>query len=166
MTLDAAVPDAVTSDDGAFGEDVARTYDEDSDPMFAPAMVDPAVDLLAELAGDGPALEFGVGTGRIALPLAARGTPVSGIDLSLAMLGRLRAKPGGEGIAVTQGDFSSTRVAGTYRLVYLVFNTIQNVLTQQGQTNVFRNAAAHLVAGGRFLIEVGIPDLQRLPRQW
>jgi hypothetical protein len=153
----------VTLDDGYFREEVARTYDEDSDPMFAPEVVTPTVDLLAELAGPGPALEFGIGTGRIALPLATRGVRVAGIDLSGAMLDRLRAKPGGDAVAVTRGDFSTTRVAGAFQLVYLVFNTIQNVTSQAGQVDVFRNAAAHLEHTGLFLIEVGMPDLQRLP---
>ncbi len=148
-------------DDGYFGEEVATTYDDD--PMFDPAVVGPTVDVLAALAGDGRALEFGIGTGRIALPLAARGVPVHGIDLSRAMLARLAAKPGGEGIAVTVGDFSTTRVAGSFRLVYLVYNTIMNLTTQAAQVACFRNAAAHLEPGGVFVIDVGIPDLRRLP---
>jgi SAM-dependent methyltransferase len=149
--------------DGEFGEAVAATYDDAEDPMFAPGVVGPTVDLLAELAGDGRALEFGIGTGRIALPLAARGVQVAGIDLSRAMVRRLRAKPGADAIDVTIGDFSAVRVDGTFGLVYLVFNTIMNVTTQAGQVAVFRNAARHLEPGGRFLIEVGIPDLRRLP---
>ena len=150
-------------EDGYFDEPVAATYDETSDRMFDPAVVDPTVDFLAELAGEGRALEFGVGTGRIALPLAARGVEVHGIDISQAMTARLRAKPGGEGIGITIGDFSTARVEGSFRLVYLVFNTIMNLTAQAAQVACFRNAAAHLEPGGCFVIEVGIPDLQRLP---
>src|SRR4051794_41588613 len=146
-----------------FGDDVAARYDESSATEFDPAVVGPTVDFLAELAGQGAALEFGIGTGRIALPLAARGVPVSGIELSEAMTAQLRRKPGGEDIRVAIGDFSSTRVDSTFRLVYLVFNTIGNLTTQAQQVACFRNAAAHLDPGGTFVIEVGIPDLQRLP---
>jgi SAM-dependent methyltransferase len=157
----------MSSDDGYFGEPVAATYDEPLDPMNSQEVVGPAVDFLAELAGGGRvlgrALELGIGTGRIALPLAARGIQVHGIDLSKAMVARLRAKPGGEGIGVTIGDFSTTRVDGTFPLVYLVYNTIMNLTTQAGQVACFRNAAAHLEPGGRFVIEVVIPDLRRLP---
>jgi SAM-dependent methyltransferase len=121
------------------------------------------VEMLAGLAGDGRALELGIGTGRIALPLARRGVPVHGIDLSNAMVERLRAKPGAEAIGVTIGDFATTRVDGTFRLAYLVFNTIMNLTTQEEQVACFRNAAAHLEPGGCFLIEVMVPDLRRLP---
>src|SRR5215471_7807198 len=131
--------------------------------MFEPAVVEPAVDFLAGLAGGGRALELAIGTGRIALPLAARGVPVHGIDLSRAMVARLRAKPGGEEIPVTIGDYTTARVDGTFALAYLVFNTIGNVTTQAGQVACFRNAAAHLEPGGCFVIEVGVPDLRRLP---
>jgi SAM-dependent methyltransferase len=150
-------------EDGYFGEHVAATYDESSEEMFDPAVVEPAVDFLAILAGDGRALELGIGTGRIALPLAARGVRVQGIDLSKAMTDRLRAKPGGEGIGVTIGDFATAKVEGTFRLAYLVFNTIMNLTTQAAQVACFRNVAAHLEPGGRFVIEVGVPDLRRLP---
>jgi SAM-dependent methyltransferase len=146
-----------------FGEDVAAFYDEDSKSMFAPAVLGPAVDLLADLAGDGAALEFAIGTGRVALPLAARGIPVSGIELSTAMADRLQAKTGSERISVTIGDMATTRLAGRFRLVYLVFNTIGNLNTQNEQVACFANAAAHLEPGGVFLIEVGVPDLRRLP---
>lgn len=149
--------------DGYFGEAIAATYDDDADPMFSADVVDPTVDFLARLAGDGRALELGIGTGRIALPLAARGVPVHGIDLSREMIARLRAKPGGEGIGVTIGDFSTAKGDGTFRLAYLVFNTISNVTTQDGQVAVFRNVAEHLEPGGLFVIEVGIPELRRLP---
>jgi SAM-dependent methyltransferase len=150
-------------EDGHFGESVAATYDDASDPMFSPAVVDPVVDLLAQLAGDGRALELGIGTGRIALPLAARGVPVHGLELSNAMVARLRAKPGGEGIGVTIGDFSMVRADGTFRLAYLVFNTIMNLTTQAAQVACFRNVAAHLEPGGRFVIETMVPELRRLP---
>jgi hypothetical protein len=121
------------------------------------------VALLAELAGDGPALEFAIGTGRIALPLAERGVPVTGIDNSEAMLGQLAAKPGAERVEATVGDMASTRVQGEFSLVYLVFNTIFNLTTQDGQVACFANAAAHLGSGGRFVIEARVPELQRLP---
>jgi SAM-dependent methyltransferase len=146
-----------------FGEDMAARYDAASADAFAPAAVDPAVDLLAELAGDGAALELGIGTGRIALPLAARGVPVHGIDLSEAMLARLRAKPGADAIGVTAGDFATMRVEGTFAVAYLVFNTIMNLTSQDEQVACFRNAAAHLEPGGCFVVEVGVPDLRRLP---
>jgi len=150
-------------EDGYFGEHVAATYDESSDTMFDPAVVEVAVDFLAELAGDGRALELGIGTGRIALPLAARGVEVHGIELSRAMTERLRAKPGGERIGVTIGDFATAKVEGSFRLAYLVYNTIENLTTQAAQVACFRNVAAHLEPGGCFVIEVAVPDLQRLP---
>ena len=150
-------------DDGYFDERVAERYDETSADRFESSAVDPVVDLLAELAGDGRALELGIGTGRIALPLAARGVPVHGIELSRAMAAKLRAKPGAESIGVTIGDFATTTVEGTFTVAYLVFNTIMNLTTQAEQVACFRNAAAHLEPGGWFVIEVGVPDLQRLP---
>jgi SAM-dependent methyltransferase len=146
-----------------FGERVAARYDESSAEMFEPAVVDPAVDFLAGLAGGGAALELGVGTGRIALPLAGRGVRVHGIDLSEAMVARLRAKPGAERVGVTVGDFATTTVGGTFSVAYLVFNTIMNLTTQDGQVACFRNVAAHLRPGGCFVVEVGVPALQRLP---
>jgi SAM-dependent methyltransferase len=146
-----------------FGEQVAAQYDEQSADMFEPGVVDPAVDFLAGLAGQGAALELGIGTGRIALPLARRGIRVHGIDLSEAMVARLRAKPGAEHIAVTIGDFATTTVEGRFSLAYLVFNTIGNLTTQDEQVACFQNAAAHLEPGGCFVIEVGVPQLQRLP---
>jgi len=152
----------VQEDDGYFGERVAARYDDDAE-IFDPAVVDPVVDLLVELAGNGRALELGIGTGRIALPLAQRGVPVHGIELSKAMAARLRAKPGGEDIGVTIGDFATTTVDGTFSVAYLVFNTIMNLTTQDGQVACFRNVAAHLEPGGCFVIEVGVPGLQRLP---
>ncbi len=126
-------------------------------------MLAPAVDLLARLAGGGRALELGIGTGRVALPLARRGVPVHGIDLSRAMVARLRTKPGAETINVTIGDFATTRVDGAFSLVYLVFNTISNLTTQDEQVACFQNVAAHLAPGGCFLIEVGVPELRKLP---
>jgi SAM-dependent methyltransferase len=152
----------VQEDDGYFGERVAARYDDDAE-IFDPAVVDPVVDLLVELAGNGRALELGIGTGRIALPLAQRGVPVHGIELSKAMAARLRAKPGGEDIGVTIGDFATTTVNGPFSVAYLVFNTIMNLTTQDGQVACFRNVAAHLEPGGCFVIEVGVPGLQRLP---
>ena len=146
-----------------FGEQVAATYDESSADMFEPAVVDPVVDFLADLAGDGAALELGIGTGRIALPLSRRGVRVHGIDLSEAMVARLRAKPGADRIAVTIGDFATTTVQGRFAVAYLVFNTIGNLTTQDEQVACFQNAAAHLEPGGCFVIEVGVPQLQRLP---
>src|SRR3990170_4622839 len=131
--------------------------------MFDPAVVEPAVELLAQYAGEGGALEFAIGTGRIALPLAERGVRVAGIDNSEAMLARLREKPGAERIEALVGDMASTRVDGEFSLVYLVFNTIFNLVTQDGQVACFENAAAHLKSGGRFVIEARVPELQRLP---
>ena len=151
------------SDDGYFDEHVAARYDESSEELFAPEAVDPVVDFLAELAGSGRALELGIGTGRIALPLAQRGVSVHGIDMSKAMIARLRAKPGAEGIGVTIGDFATTKVEETFSLVYVVFNTIMNLTTQDAQVECFRNVAAHLVPGGSFVVEVQVPALQRLP---
>jgi SAM-dependent methyltransferase len=153
----------VDDDDGYFGERVAARYDEVSAEMFDPAVVEPAVDVLAELAGDGRALELGIGTGRVALPLARRGVPVHGIELSKAMAARLRAKPGGDDIGVTIGDFATATVDATFSVAYLVFNTIGNLTTQAAQVACFRNAAAHLEPGGCFVIEVGVPALQWLP---
>jgi SAM-dependent methyltransferase len=154
----------VQDDDGYFDERVAARYDESSAEMFDPAVVDPVVDLLAGLAGrSGRALELGIGTGRIALPLAERGVPVHGIELSKAMVARLRAKPGGEDIGVTIGDFATATAEGTFSVAYLVFNTIMNLTTQAAQVACFRNVAVHLEPGGCFVIEVGVPELQRLP---
>lgn len=146
-----------------FGEGVAEHYDASSAAMFAPSVVEPTVDFLAALAGDGPALELGVGTGRIALPLHQRGVEVHGVDLSEAMVAQLRAKPGGADIPVTIGDFATVRVDATFTLVYLVFNTISNLTTQDAQVECFVNAARQLRHGGCFVVEVGVPDLQRLP---
>jgi SAM-dependent methyltransferase len=146
-----------------FGEQVAERYDDSAADMFDPAVVDPVIDFLAELADDGAALELGIGTGRIALPLAERGIRVHGIDLSEAMVARLGAKPGADRIGVTIGDFATTTVDETFALAYVVFNTIGNLTTQEAQLACFRNVAAHLEPGGCFVVEIGIPELRRLP---
>ncbi len=145
-----------------FAGEVASRYDRTLGTMGSPGVLGPTVGLLAELAGTGAALEMAVGTGRVALPLAALGVPVSGIELSPDMVAQLRAKPGGDGIPVTLGDMTTTRVEGAFRLVYLVYNTIGNVETQDRQIACFENAAAHLEPGGCFVIEMMVPDLRRL----
>jgi SAM-dependent methyltransferase len=157
------VPADQGHDEGFFGERVASVYDEHAAGMFDPAVVTPVVDMLAGFAGQGGALELGIGTGRIALPLAERGVRVAGIDSSEAMVARFRAKPGGGDLEVAIGDFASTRVGGEFALVYLIFNTINNLVTQDAQVACFENAAAHLGRGGRFVIETAVPDLQNLP---
>ena len=144
-------------------ERVAAGYDAASAAMFEPAFVDPVVDVLAELAGDGGALELAVGTGRIAVPLARRGVRVHGVDLSPAMVARLRAKPEAKDITVTIGDIATVRVGTTFRVVFLVYNGIGNLTTQEAQVECFRTAAAHLEPGGAFVVEVMVPALQRLP---
>ncbi|GAB2729088.1 class I SAM-dependent DNA methyltransferase [Kitasatospora kifunensis] len=153
--------------DGYFGARVAEHYDDPSSHAFQADVIASTVDFLAELAGGGRALELAVGTGRIALPLAQRGVPVHGIELSRAMLARLRAKPGGEAIAVTIGDMAATTVdtkaQGPFPLVYLVYNTIMNLTTQEAQVACFRNAAEQLAPGGSFVVEVMIPELRKLP---
>jgi SAM-dependent methyltransferase len=150
-------------DDGYFDERIAAKYDESTASISDQEALDPLVDFLAELAAGGRALELGIGTGRVALPLARRGVPVHGIDLSRSMVAKLREKPGGDDIGVTIGDFATTRVDGPFSLAYLVYNTIGNLTTQEAQVACFRNVAAHLEPGGRFVIEVGVPELQRLP---
>jgi SAM-dependent methyltransferase len=144
-----------------FGGAIAANYDDD-EALAAPETVTPVIDVLAELAGDGPALEFAIGTGRIALPLIKRGVPVTGIEYSQDMTDRLHAKPEGADIDVTIGDMATARVPGRFSLVYLVFNTISNLTSQEAQTACFENAAAHLAPGGYFVIECGIPPLQKL----
>jgi SAM-dependent methyltransferase len=142
----------------------AERYDEEAGArLFAPAVVDPIVDVIAKLAGDGAALELGIGTGRIALPLKQRGIRVSGIDLSPDMVAQLRKKPGSEDIDVAVGDFSTTAVDGAFAVAYIVANTFMNLTTQEAQVSCFRNVAAHLEPGGCFAIDVVLPDLQRLP---
>jgi SAM-dependent methyltransferase len=145
-----------------FAGEVAARYDETLGQMGSPEVLGPTVDVLAGLVGDGAALELAIGTGRVALPLAARGARVSGIELSPDMVAQLQAKPGGDSIPVTIGDIATTRVGGIFGLVYLVYNTIGNLETQNQQVECFANAAAHLDPGGYFVIEVGVPDLRRL----
>jgi len=146
-----------------FDERVAPTYDAGSAHMFEPAVLGPTVDVLHELAGDGRALELAIGTGRVALPLAERGVEVHGIDFSEAMVGQMRRKPGGDRLPVTIGDMATTRVGSGYRVAYLVYNTITNLLTQDEQVECFRTVAAQLAPGGSFVVEVFVPQLRRLP---
>jgi trans-aconitate methyltransferase len=146
-----------------FGDWVAQRYARLWPELFDPAVVDPAVDFLAALAESGPALELGIGTGRIALPLSRRGVAVHGIDVSPAMIAELRTQPGAHAIGVTVGDFAHAEVGRTFRLAYLLRNTITNLTTQDEQVDCFRNAAAHLEPGGLFVIENYIPELRRLP---
>jgi SAM-dependent methyltransferase len=153
----------VDDPDGYFGERVAASYDDLSDRMFQQEAVESAVSLLAELAGSGRALELAIGTGRIGLPLSQRGVPVHGIELSRAMVARLRSKPGGEGIPVTIGDMTTTTVDGVFTVAYLVYNTVNNLTTQEAQVACFRNVAGHLAPGGCFVIETGVPNLRYLP---
>ncbi|MDP9335337.1 MAG: class I SAM-dependent methyltransferase [Actinomycetota bacterium] len=143
--------------------DVANYYDATSELYFAPAVLEPTVDFLSDLAGSGKALEFAIGTGRVALPLRARGVDVHGIEIAEDMAAQLRAKPGGAGVPVTIGDMASTRLDESFALVYLVFNTISNLLTQAEQVACFRNAAAHLDPAGCFVVELQIPQLRRMP---
>jgi len=143
--------------------EAAARYDTPGEGMFAPDVLDPAVDRLAELAGDGRALEFAIGTGRVGVPLAQRGVPVTGIELSRPMVDQLRTKLDAAALEVVVGDMATTRVPGEFTLVYLVFNTISNLQTQAEQVACFRNAARHLVPGGRFVIELWVPELRRLP---
>jgi SAM-dependent methyltransferase len=150
-------------DDVYFGERVAARYDESTADISTPDILDPMLDFLAGLAGSGRALELGIGTGRVALPLARRGVAVHGIELSEAMANRLRAKPGSGDIGITIGDFSKAKAPGEFSLAYLVFNTIGNLTTQEAQVACFRNVADHLAPGGCFVIEVGVPSLRRLP---
>lgn len=145
-----------------FAGEVAERYDAGLGAMGSPDVLVPTVDFLTELAVDGTALELAIGTGRVALPLAERGVRVAGIELSPDMVAQLRAKPGGDAIPVTIGDIATTRVDGAFGLVYLVFNTIGNLETQDRQVDCFQIAADHLVPGGHFVIEVGVPDLRRL----
>jgi SAM-dependent methyltransferase len=145
-----------------FDERIAATYDRDSEERFDPAVVGATVDFLADLAGAGAALELGIGTGRIALPLSARGVPVHGIDLSPDMVAQLKAKPWADAIGVTVGDVATTVVPGSFRLAYLVYNTIQNLTNQDDQVACFVNAGRHLQSGGCFVIEVEVPPLRRL----
>ena len=144
-------------------EDAARRYDTPGTGMFAPEVLDPAVDRLIELAAGGAALELAIGTGRVAVPLAARGVPVTGIELSAPMVRQLRARVDQDTIPVVLGDMASARAPGAFSLVYLVFNTISNLLSQAEQVACFRNAARHLQPGGRFVVELWVPQLRTLP---
>jgi SAM-dependent methyltransferase len=143
-------------------DETAQRYDTPDTGMFSPEVLGPAVDRLAELAGDGRALEFAIGTGRVAVPLAQRGVPVTGIELSRPMIEQLRTKADETAIPVIAGDMATARAPGTYVLVYLVYNTISNLLTQREQVACFRNAARHLIPGGRFVIELWVPELRKL----
>jgi len=153
----------VTGHDDIWDQEAAQAYDTPGTGMFAPDVLGPAVDRLAGLAGDGRALEFAIGTGRVAIPLAQRGVPVTGIELSGPMIEQLRTKADESAIPVIAGDMATARAPGEYALVYLVFNTISNLLTQREQVACFRNAARHLSAGGRFVIELWVPELRKLP---
>ena len=150
-----------------YGDEVAATYDDDTADMSTPDALGPQLDLLEDLAGDGPVLELAIGTGRVALPLAHRGHRVAGIELAPAMVARLRAKPGGDEVAfpVVVGDMTTARApgAGSFSLVFLVFNSLMNLTTQEAQVACFQNAAAHLATGGHFLVEMQVPALRRLP---
>lgn len=143
--------------------DTAQRYDTPGTGMFAPEVLGPTVDRLAQLADGGRALEFAIGTGRVAVPLAERGVSVTGIELSRPMVDRLRTKADEAAIPVVMGDMATAVAPGTYSLVYLVFNTISNLLTQAEQVACFRNAARHLRPGGRFVIELWVPELRKLP---
>lgn len=146
-----------------WGEDIAEAFDEAYAEQFEPSVLDPIVDLLVELADGGPALEFAIGTGRVAVPLSGRDIEVHGIELSTHMVDRLQAKPAAHDVAVIIGDMATTRVPGEFRLVYLVANTIMNVTTQDEQVAVFENAFAHLAPGGRFVLDVIVPQVRRVP---
>jgi len=163
QTLDVDVSEHLATPDEHLDPLVAAAYDRSVPDRFSPEAIAPTVALLAELAGDGPVVELAVGTGRIALPLAATGLQLFGIDFSEPMLAELGRKPGADRVAVTAGDMTTTRVCADASLVYLVFNTIGNLRTQQQQVACFRNAAAHLRPGGRFVIENETPQLHRLP---
>ena len=144
--------------------ETAQAYDTPGTGMFAPEVLEPTVDRLAALAAGGRALELAVGTGRVAVPLAERGVPVSGIELSRPMVDRLREKVGEDVVPVVVGDMATERVPGEFSLVYLVFNTISNLLTQDEQVACFANAARHLAPGGCFVVELWVPELRRLPQ--
>ena len=143
-------------------EAIAARYDDDESAMFAAAIVSPAVELLSELAGSGPALEFAIGTGRLGIPLLRRGVPTVGIDLSPGMLARLRDKIGERELPAVVGDMTTTRVPGEFRLVFLAFNSLSTLRTQAEQVACFRNAARHLAVGGHFVVELFVPPLLRL----
>ncbi|GAB4055686.1 class I SAM-dependent DNA methyltransferase [Catellatospora paridis] len=152
----------MTSSD-LWDEDAAARYDDTSAEMFAPHVLDPAVDFLARLAGAGPALEFAIGTGRVAVPLSARGVRVSGIELSQPMVDHLRRKVSEEELPVVVGDMATATVPGEFSLVYVAWNSIGNLRTQDEQVRCFQNAARHLAPGGRFVIELWVPGIRRFP---
>jgi len=149
-------------DDDIWDSETAIGYDTPGVGMFSPGVLGPTVDRLAELAGDGRALEFAIGTGRVAVPLSERGIPVAGIEKSPAMVARLRTKADQATIPVVLGDMATTIAPGSYTLVYLVYNTISNLLAQAEQVMCFRNAARHLTPGGRFVVELCVPELRKL----
>lgn len=152
----------MTSSD-VWDDETAQSYDADSADRVAPEVLGPTLDFLARLAGPGAALELAIGTGRVGIPLAARGVPVTGIELSEAMVAQLRRKADEVTLPVVLGDMATTEVAGTFALVYLVWNTLSNLRTQGEQVECFRNAARHLSPGGRFVIELWVPPVRRLP---
>lgn len=152
----------MTSSD-LWDEDTAKRYDHISAEMFAPEVLGPAVDFLARVAGSGPALELAIGTGRVAIPLTARGVPVTGIELSRPMVDQLRRKVPAKDLPVTTGDMATTTVPGRFSLVYVVWNSIGNLRTQDEQVQCFRNAARHLLPGGRFVVELWVPGIRRFP---
>lgn len=152
----------MTSSD-LWDRETAERYDASSAAMFAPEVLGPTVEFLARCAGPGPALELAIGTGRVAVPLRARGIPVSGVELSQPMVDQLRRKVTAEELPVTVGDMASTRVPGEFSLVYVVWNSLGNLRTQDEQVACFGNAARHLRPGGRFVVEVGVPALRRFP---
>lgn len=153
---------SMTSSD-IWDEDDAERYDEVSAAKFAPHVLGPAVDFLAHLAGSGRALEFAVGTGRVAIPLVERGISVSGIELSQPMVDQLRRKASERLLPVVTGDMATTTISGEFSLVYLVWNSIGNLRTQDEQVRCFQNAARHLAPGGRFVIELWVPGIRRFP---
>ena len=153
-------PDSDGPSSDVWDERTAQGYDADTLAMSTPEVLGPTLDLLEELAAGGPALELAIGTGRVAVPLHARGVPVSGIELSEPMVAQLRTKVGPDEVPVAVGDMARVRVPGGFALVYLVFNTISNLLEQDEQVACFANAAAHLRPGGRFVVELGLPPGQ------
>jgi SAM-dependent methyltransferase len=158
-----SIVDGLLSQEELWNADAAARYDTPGAGMFAPEVLGPTVDRLVELAGGGRALELAIGTGRVGIPLRERGVEVTGIELSIAMIDRLREKVDEATLPVIAGDMTTVVAPGEYTLVYLVFNTISNLLTQAEQVRCFRNAARHLVRGGRFVIEQGVPALRMLP---
>ena len=154
---------SVMTSSEVWDEEAAERYESDNPHLYAPEVLNPTLEFLARLAGSGPALEFAIGTGRVGVPLTARGIPVTGIELSAPMVAQLRRRADEATLPVVLGDMATTVVPGDFSLVYLVRNTISNLLTQEEQVECFRNAARHLRPGGRFLIELWVPPLRRLP---